>query len=52
MIINDVVINADISEILNELKHQLEINQIHLLHTMRDTPDNVQGMFYNLTVSY
>lgn len=41
MIINDVVINADISEILNELKHQLEINQIHLLHTMRDTPDNV-----------
>lgn len=42
MILNNVPFETDLMSILEELKTQLSINGIQLLHTMRDTPDNIQ----------
>ena len=42
MIINNVPFETDIMSILEELRSQLSANGIQLLHTMRDTPDNIQ----------
>lgn len=41
MIINDTIFNADVTDIINELRAQLVINQIPLLNHIKDTPDNV-----------
>lgn len=41
MIINNIQFNADLSEILTELKSQLDTNQIPLLKDIKDTPDNI-----------
>lgn len=42
MIINNVPFETDLMSILDELRSQLSANGIQLLHTMRDTPDNIQ----------
>lgn len=42
MIINNVPFETDLMSILEELRSQLSANGIQLLHTMRDTPDNIQ----------
>lgn len=42
MILNNVPFETDLMSILEELRTQLSINGIQLLHTMRDTPDNIQ----------
>lgn len=42
MIINNVPFEADLMSILEELRSQLSANGIQLLHSMRDTPDNIQ----------
>lgn len=42
MIINNVPFETDLMSILDELRSQLSANGISLLHTMRDTPDNIQ----------
>lgn len=41
MLINNVPVNAELIDILYELRRQLEINQIPLLHDIKDTPDNI-----------
>lgn len=41
MRINDILFNADLSDILYELKSQLTINHINLLSDMKDSPDNI-----------
>lgn len=41
MIINNVIFNADIIDILEELRHQLALNQIPLLQKMKPSGDNV-----------
>lgn len=42
MILNNVPFETDLMSILEELRSQLSANGIQLLHTMRDTPDNIQ----------
>ena len=42
MIINNVPFETDLMSILDELRSQLSANGVSLLHTMRDTPDNIQ----------
>ena len=42
MIINNVPFETDLMSILEELRSQLSANGIQLLHSMRDTPDNIQ----------
>lgn len=41
MVLNNTPINADLSDILQELKNQLVANNIPLLRDMKDTPDNI-----------
>lgn len=41
MIINDTIINADLSDILIELKKQLDLNGINLISRQRDCGDNI-----------
>ena len=41
MTINDVHFNADATEIVEELQSQLHANNINLINTIKDTPDNV-----------
>ena len=41
MTINDVHFNADALEIIEELQAQLHANNINLINTIKDTPDNV-----------
>jgi hypothetical protein len=41
MIINGVLFNADLTDIINELRAQLAINQIPLLGHIQDTPNNL-----------
>ncbi len=42
MIINNTPFETDLMSILEELRSQLNANGIQLLHSMRDTPDNIQ----------
>lgn len=42
MVINNTPFETDLMSILSELRSQLIANDIRLLHSMRDTPDNVQ----------
>lgn len=42
MIINDIIFNADLWDILTELKSQLTINGIELLGKIKDGPENIQ----------
>ena len=41
MIINNIPFGVDLIDILNELQMQLKLNDIPLLQTMKDTPDNI-----------
>jgi len=41
MIINDTIINAELSDILSELQRQLAINQIPYLRKTKDSGDNI-----------
>lgn len=41
MQINDIVLNAELLDILNELRRQLNINNIPLLSKIKDTGDNI-----------
>ena len=42
MIINDIPFSVECFDIVQELQHQLQINQIPLLAKIVDTPNNVQ----------
>lgn len=42
MIINNVPFGADLGDILTELQEQLHLNQIPLLNSIKDTPNNIQ----------
>ena len=42
MTINNIPFETNLMSILEELRSQLSANGIQLLHTMRDTPDNIQ----------
>ena len=42
MILNNVPFETDLMSILEELRSQLAANGIQLLHSMRDTPENIQ----------
>lgn len=41
MLINNIPFGADLGDILSELQLQLKANNIPLLQTMKDTPDNI-----------
>lgn len=41
MLINNIPFGADLGDILSELQLQLKANNIPLLQSMRDTPDNI-----------
>lgn len=41
MLINNIPFGADLGDILSELQLQLKANNIPLLKTMKDTPDNI-----------
>jgi DNA primase len=41
MLINNIPFGADLGDILSELQLQLKANNIQLLKTMKDTPDNI-----------
>ena len=41
MVINDVEINAELSDIISELQEQLRINEIDLLQRVKDSGDNI-----------
>lgn len=41
MVINDVTVNAELIDIIGELKRQLQINSVPLLKSVKDTPDNI-----------
>ena len=41
MIINDIPVNADLSDILYELRAQLKANGVNLLKDIKDTPNNI-----------
>lgn len=40
MVINGVTINAEVPDIIDELRRQLSLSGVKLLQVMRDTPDN------------
>lgn len=42
MIINNVPFGADLGDVLTELQEQLHLNQIPLLNSIKDTPNNIQ----------
>lgn len=42
MIIDDISINAELVDIIQELKRQLEINNIHLFSKIKESGDNIQ----------
>lgn len=42
MYINDVLFNAELTDIISELQNQLRLNNIDLLKSTKDGPDNIQ----------